>query len=177
MKAFHHIRILAKGREGHFSTADERQAAGAGHIIRRVVSLKSFYGFRSASAWSRQEGKRDALKGAEASGSVRVEATLFMELMEDFHSFFVVGGAVSHFGQRSSSWTSLASCKAGTPSWHRWAHWSLAKEFAARRNPDKRLGRRPNSAELRDSRIRKRPWKTQRPPVVPFQRKPQATDA
>jgi hypothetical protein len=52
---------------------------------------------RSASAWSRQEGKREALKGAEASGSVRAEVILFLEPIDDFHSFFMVGGAVSHF--------------------------------------------------------------------------------
>jgi hypothetical protein len=43
-------------------------------------------------------GKREALNGADATDSVRAEASLFIVEIEDFHSFFVVGEAVSHFG-------------------------------------------------------------------------------
>jgi hypothetical protein len=112
-----------KDISSHLTSA--RPQAPATFVLREA-SLKAFLGLRSASAWSRQAGNSETLKGAEASRSVRAAVFFFMRAMEDFHSLLVVGGAVSHFGRRLSSSSSAFCCAAGTPSWRTKAHWSLA---------------------------------------------------
>jgi hypothetical protein len=84
-------------------------------FIRKVASLKGFLPLRSASTWRGEEGNWEALNRASSSASVRTEAFLFIDVIEELHSFFMVGKAVPHFGRRSTS-SSFTCCTAGTAS-------------------------------------------------------------
>jgi hypothetical protein len=124
MEAAHKGGVFPKRRESQLAASDERQATGAVTFIRKVASLKGFLPLRSASTWRREGGNWEALKRADSSASVRMEAFLFIDVIEELHSF-MVGRAVSHFGRRSTS-SSFTCCTAGTASWRIWAHCSLA---------------------------------------------------
>jgi hypothetical protein len=84
-----------------------RPHAPAASVL-RTSSLKVFLDRRSASAWRREVGKRDDLKGADSAGSVRADAVFFNAEIEDSQSTLGYDEGVSHLGRRSSSTSVLA---------------------------------------------------------------------
>jgi hypothetical protein len=97
------------------TTADMSEGQAPAASVLRTVSLKVFLGFSSASAWRRQLGKSEDLKGADSAGSVRVDYVLFMWEMVEFHSFFGIEEGVSPRGQWSSSTFSVSCAGEGSP--------------------------------------------------------------